>query len=125
GIGRNEACATLRCKSAKRKKPSNGCWPGPGSNSKRGGMNDDLEDGDRLFELSGRQLDETASEQAPSRLKAKLYTSLVQKQQESGRLLPLAETRVNGHGLCVFEDLWSRVTSAEGAQSFNCCSVCH
>ena len=88
-------------------------------------MNDDLQHGDRLFELLARQLDETASEQAPSRLKAKLYTSLVQKQRESGRLLTLAETRANGHGLCVFEDLWSHATSAEGAQSFNCCSVCH
>ena len=25
----------------------------------------------------------------------------------------------------MFEDLWERVTSAEGAQSFNCCSLCH
>ena len=88
-------------------------------------MSDNLQHEDRLFELLARQADEAGAERAPSRLKAKLYTSLVQKQQESGRLLTLAETRANGHGLCVFEDLWSRVTSAEGAQSFNCCSVCH
>ena len=88
-------------------------------------MSDNLQHEDRLFELLARQTDEAGSEGAPSRLKAKLYTSLVQKQQESGRLRTLAETRADGHGLCVFEVLWSRVTSAEGAQSFNCCSVCH
>lgn len=88
-------------------------------------MSDNLQHEDRLFELLARQPDEAGSVRAPSRLKAKLYTSLVQKQQESGRLRTLAETRANGRGLCVFEDLWSRVTSVEAAQSFNCCSVCH
>jgi hypothetical protein len=88
-------------------------------------MSDNLQHEDRLFELLAQQADEAGSERAPSRLKSKLYTSLVQKQQESGPLLALAETRANGHGLCVFEDLWSHVTSAEAVQSFNCCSVCH
>ena len=85
----------------------------------------DIHQDDSLFELLARQSDELESEPAPSPLKAKLYTSLVRKQQESGRLCTLAETRANGRGLCVFEDLWSRVTPAEAAQSFNCCSVCH
>jgi hypothetical protein len=90
-------------------------------------MSDNLQHDDRLFELLGRQPDEAEPEpeRAPSRLKARLYTSLVQQQQESGRLRTLAETRANGHGLCVFEDLWERISSTEAAQSFNCCSVCH
>jgi hypothetical protein len=88
-------------------------------------MSDNLQDDDRLFELLARQPEEAEPERAPSRLKARLYTSLVQKQQESGRLRTLAETRANGYGLCVFEGLWARVTSAETGQSFNCCSVCH
>jgi len=88
-------------------------------------MNSNPENGDRLFELLAKQPEEAEPERAPSRLKAKLLTSLVQKQQESGPLRTLAETRANGYGLCVFEDLWERVTSAEAAQSFNCCSLCH
>lgn len=88
-------------------------------------MSNNLQDDDRSFELLARQPEEAETERAPSRLKARLYTSLVQKQQESGRLRTLAETQANGYRLCVFEGLWARVTSAETAQSFNCCSVCH
>lgn len=90
-------------------------------------MNDNLqsESDNRLFELLARETGEAGVESAPSRLKARLYTALIQKQQESGRLRTLAETRSCGHGLCIFEDLWERLTMAEGIQSFNCCSVCH
>jgi hypothetical protein len=88
-------------------------------------MSDNLQHDDRLFERLARQPDDAEPDRASSRLKAKLYTSLVQKQQESGRLRTLAETRANGYGLCVFEDLWERLIPAETAQSFNCCSICH
>lgn len=88
-------------------------------------MNDNLQHDDRLFELLAQGTEEAEPERAPSRLKAKLYTSLVSKQEESGHLRTLAETRESGYGLCVFEDLWERALSAEAAQSFNCCSVCH
>jgi hypothetical protein len=90
-------------------------------------MNDNLqsESDNSLFELLARATSEAGVERAPSRLKARLYTALIQKQQESGRLRTLAETRSCGHGLCIFEDLWERLTMAEGARSFNCCSVCH
>jgi hypothetical protein len=90
-------------------------------------MNNNLqsEADDRLFKLLAREPGEARPERAPSRLKARLYTTLIQKQQESGRLRTLGETRNCGHGLCIFEDLWERVTKAQAAQSFNCCSVCH
>lgn len=88
-------------------------------------MNTNPQNEDRWFELLARQTSEPEPERAPSSLKARLYSSLLEKQQESGRLRTLAETRASGHGLCVFEDLWARTTSAEAAQSFNCCSVCH
>lgn len=90
-------------------------------------MNDNLqsESDNRLFELLAQETGEAEAGRAPSHLKARLYTALIQKQQESGRLRTLAETRSCGHGLCIFEDLWERLTGVEGAQSFNCCSVCH
>jgi hypothetical protein len=79
----------------------------------------------RLFELLAQEREEAEQDGAPSSLKAKLYSALVRKQEASGPLRTLAETRTRGYGLCVFEDLWERITSAEAAQSFNCCSVCH
>ena len=88
-------------------------------------MDDNLQHDERFFELLARESDEAGEERAPSRLKARLYTALVEKQQESGRLRTLAETRSAGYGLCVFENLWERLNSGEAAQSFNCCSVCH
>jgi len=90
-------------------------------------MNDNRqsETDNRLFELLAREPGETDVEKAPSRLKAQLYTALIQKQQESGRLRTLAETRNCGHELCIFEGLWEQMVKAQGAQSFNCCSVCH
>jgi len=90
-------------------------------------MNDNLpSEGDhRLFELLACEIDDVAAERAPARLKARLLTALIQKQQEFGRLRTLAETRGAGHGLCIFEDLWERMVKAPAAQSFNCCSVCH
>ena len=88
-------------------------------------MNDHLERDDRFFELLARESDEAETENAPARLKARLYTALVQKQQESGRLRTLVETRSSGYGLCIFESLWERLNWAEAAQSFQCCSICH
>ena len=84
------------------------------------------ESDNRWFELLALQEREEAEQEgAPSRLKARVYSALLKKQGASGPLRTLAETRTNGYGLCFFEDLWEQVTSAEGAQSYNCCSVCH
>ncbi len=80
-------------------------------------------------ELFARLAEEQESSQgeahAPSRLKARLYSSLVQRQESSGPLLSLTGTRRLGHQLCVFEGLWERLPIGERAKAFNCCSVCH
>lgn len=67
----------------------------------------------------------TKAENAPSRLKAKTYSALVRRQQQSGPLLNLVETHQAGHGLCVFEAAWARLPLTESAKCFNCCSLCH
>ena len=46
-----------------------------------------------------------SAERAPSSLKARLYTSLVRRQQESGPLSSLDDSVASGHGICVFEKL--------------------
>ena len=48
---------------------------------------------------------EESEERAPSSLKARLYSLLVRKQQESGPLASLQVTVSAGHSICVFERL--------------------
>ena len=81
---------------------------------------------DELFEQIALQSEGPGEvEHSPSRLKARVYSALVRRQQESGPLLNLTETRYAGHGLCVFEGLWERLPLTTSAKSFNCCSICH
>jgi hypothetical protein len=84
-----------------------------------------LHQDDSFFERLAQATEEGESERAPSRLKARLLTSLVRKQEASGPLRSLAQTRAQGYELCVFEDLWERAIPAEGAQCFHCCRLCH
>ena len=66
-----------------------------------------------------------ADQRAPSRLKARIYSSLVKRQQASGPLLSLALTKTSRRGLCVFENLVQILPVGEKAKTFNCCGVCH
>jgi hypothetical protein len=88
-------------------------------------MSDNQHPDDRQFEILAESADDTEGERAPSRLKARLYSALIRRQEESGPLRSLGETRSHGYGLCVFEDLWQRTTTGEPAQCFNCCRLCH
>ena len=81
---------------------------------------------DELFLRLAQETETAASvERAPSRLKAKIYSALIRRQEQSGPLLNLTETRQAGHGLCVFESLWEHMPLGSSAKCFNCCSICH
>ena len=74
------------------------------------------------------QLKETpdeAADRAPSSLKARLYSALVRKQQESGPLASLDATVASGHEICVFEKLVQIAPLAENVKSPFFCQVCH
>ena len=62
---------------------------------------------------------------APSRLKAKVYSALVQRQAESGPLMSLTEVKVGGRDLCVFEKLVQIAPTGEMVDSLNFCRACH
>lgn len=62
---------------------------------------------------------------APARLKSRLYSALIRRQQESGPLASLAVTKALGRGLCVFEELVRISPVGEKGRSFNYCQVCH
>ena len=75
------------------------------------------------FITDGSELEEAHS--ASSRLKARVYSALVQRQAESGPLMSLTEVKVGGRELCVFENLVQIAPSGEMVESFNFCRVCH
>ena len=62
---------------------------------------------------------------APSRLKSRLYSALIRRQEEAGPLASLAATKAAGRGLCVFEELVRISPLREKGKSFNCCRLCH
>ena len=66
-----------------------------------------------------------SSTRATGRLKAKIYSALILRQEATGPLLSLIETREAGFGLCVFESLWEKLPVGHTAKCFNCCSICH
>jgi len=68
---------------------------------------------------------ERAPRRAGSRLKSRLYSALIRKQQESGPLETVSETKAAGSELCFFENLVRITPAGEQAERFNCCSVCH
>jgi hypothetical protein len=68
---------------------------------------------------------EPAAEKTSSRLKSRIYSALIRKQQESGPLQTVSDTKGSGSPLCYFEDLVQIVPVGERAEQFNCCSVCH
>ena len=71
------------------------------------------------------ELTETETESAPTRLKAKVYSALMERQAETGPLMSLTETKACGHELCVFEELVRIAPVGEKVKSLNICRVCH
>lgn len=63
-------------------------------------------------------------ERAPARLKARIYSTLINRLSHTGRLLGLTATKA-GSDLCVFEDAWSRLPLNEEMNAANLCRVCH
>jgi hypothetical protein len=62
---------------------------------------------------------------APARLKSRIYSALVRKQQQSGPIASVSESHASGYGLCVFEQLHRIAPVGEAAKQFNGCAVCH
>ena len=79
---------------------------------------------ERLAALDESRAD-SSGVRAPSRLKSKIYTTLVRKQQESGPIASVSESHASGYGLCVFEQLHRIAPVGEAVKQFNGCGVCH
>lgn len=81
---------------------------------------------DRWMEqlAAAADLDADSPDRAPARLKARLYSAVVNRLAETGPLLSLAATKACGSGLCVFEEAVAMMRN-ERLGSMNPCSVCH
>jgi len=82
---------------------------------------------EQLFEQLAERVQhpDTGVSVASARLKARIYSALVQRQQQSGPLRSLTETKAEGRRLCVFEHAWTITTVGERMKRLNLCRVCH
>ena len=82
-------------------------------------------DRDSYFSRLFSEDEQDSSEVAPSSLKSRIYSALIAKQQESGPLTSLGNTKEAGHGLCKWEELMHVLPlGAKGETAFHC-NVCH
>ena len=80
------------------------------------------------FEMEFRALlsePQQIGEQPPPSLKARLYSAVIRKQQESGPLASLQASVLAGNPICVFEKLVQIAPVGEKAKSPFFCEVCH
>jgi hypothetical protein len=68
---------------------------------------------------------EPVAARAPSTLKSRIYSRLVEDQAANGPLLSLTMTKASGRALCIFEDLVQIAPVGEPLKRKNCCRVCH
>ena len=87
--------------------------------------NDDERWLERLAGEADVDAEASASASAPARLKARIYSSLVQQLSQSGPLLSLGATKATGSGLCVFEEAVAVLPVGDAIGSMNPCRVCH
>ena len=82
---------------------------------------------DSFFERLSRGAEPVEGElaNAPSRLKAKVYSALLLQQTASGPLLSVSATEASGRSLCVFEKAVEVLPVGEGIKGLNFCRVCH
>jgi hypothetical protein len=62
---------------------------------------------------------------APARLKARIYSAVVERMAQTGPLLTLQATKAAGSRLCVFEAALAAVPVGDRVGSMNPCRVFH
>jgi hypothetical protein len=84
-------------------------------------------DFDRWLQRLARatEFDAQEPERAPGRLKSRIYSALVNRQSNTGRLLSLSATKEAGGELCIFEAAVAALPVGERVKSMNPCRVCH
>jgi hypothetical protein len=83
-------------------------------------MSDDL-----WFEWLAEVTGDVRQERAPATLKSRIYSALVARMAESGPLLDLADIKLSGGRLCVFETALTVLPLGTSVTSMNPCRICH
>lgn len=69
--------------------------------------------------------DAAAQERAPAKIKARVYSAVIERLTASSPLLSLSATKSAGHRLCVFEHALAGLPASERLQQSNPCRICH
>ena len=80
---------------------------------------------DDIFERIAGEVELTRPESAPSRLKARIYSAMMQEEASSGPLMSVTECKAAGQELCIFEAMAGVAPVGEGIKAMNFCRVCH
>ena len=84
-----------------------------------------VNDHDEQFIKRLADVESNEAHHAPASLKAKVYSALLRRQEESGPLASLTESALCEHALCVFEQVVRISPVGEKAKALNICRVCH
>ena len=69
---------------------------------------------------------EAVTEQdAPARLKSKIFSRLNLEQAKEGPLASIGESKAAGRALCVFEEIVEHAPTGDAVKRLNYCRVCH
>ena len=69
---------------------------------------------------------EAGSDQdAPARLKSRIFSRLNLEQAKQGPLATISESKAQGRALCVFEEIMEYAPTGEAIKRLNYCRVCH
>jgi len=80
---------------------------------------------EEFIERLATQTDLSDDQRAPVDLKARVYSTLMRRQAETGPLASLSECKAQGGELCVFEQLVEIAPVGVTVKSLNFCRVCH
>ena len=81
---------------------------------------------EQFFErLAGEAQLPSGAARAPSKLKARIYSTLMLREADTGPLASFRQTKAVGGRLCFFEELVRIAPVGERVKSFNICRVCH
>lgn len=82
--------------------------------------------------MAKRRIDQILSQaeyaapfRASSRLKSRIYSTLMLEEAAAGPLRSVMETKAEGRGLCIFEQLIEIAPIGESAKKYNYCRICH
>lgn len=86
-------------------------------------LNDDMLSDDLFFERLAAASPQAV--EAPSVLKSRIFSALIQAEAAEGTLMSLPECKSHGGQLCVFEQLVAIAPIGTDLKSRNPCRVCH